>query len=73
MEVLLGILAYFALALFTGRFLSLSTRGAVAYPAASNGAEPRLYSPAETANLSVADRPRERERTKEPEREKTLV
>lgn len=67
MEILIGILAYFALALFTGRFLSLSTRGAVIYPAATPGAEPGLYTPAETVNLPAAERPSRKER------EETLV
>ncbi|MFH1679676.1 MAG: hypothetical protein ABIH26_03420 [Candidatus Eisenbacteria bacterium] len=35
MTILLGIAVYFALAVFVGRFLSLSTRGTVAYLAPS--------------------------------------
>ena len=52
MVILLGIAVYLGIALFVGRFLSISSRGEVFYPSAG-ASRPPLYSPAVTANLSV--------------------
>ncbi len=70
MVILLGIAAYLGIALFVGRFLSISSRGDVLYPSAGASVPP-LYSPEVTVNLSVheprAERtgPRKREERKE--------
>jgi len=67
MAILLGIVAYFGLALFVGRFLALSTRGEVIYSASATTGTSDLYEPAETVNLSVEGPPPGR-RTNAPER-----
>jgi hypothetical protein len=52
MTVLIGIAAYFAFAVFVGRFLSLSTRGTVLLA----GPVAPLYTPAVTENLAPEQR-----------------
>ncbi|MBN1825813.1 MAG: hypothetical protein JW958_06065 [Candidatus Eisenbacteria bacterium] len=53
MEILIGIVLYFGLAVFVGRFLSLSTAGEMIFPVSGSRPTPPLYEPIETANLNL--------------------